>query len=420
MTQNSIYSWLQLLILCLLLSVQTAFGQEDGDDFDEDFDEEVVVKPKKMKSEISGSYAGEYRYFPNKALYPGQEKEYFSTTFSPEIYLEWKEGKQLLQFTGFARLDQYDTKRTHADLRELYFQRIYKKSEISIGVKKIYWGVTESNHLVDIINQQDALEGFDLESKLGQPMVHYSTERKWGTLDFMIMPYFRELQFPGPKGRMRPPFDLSKLDIQYESEHKEYNPDVAMRWSHAKGVFDLGASYFYGTSRLPLFTPGDSGTFNVMYELVHQVGVDVQASTGSMLWKGEAVYRSSEREDFFAYTVGGEYTFSNVLHKGIDVGIIGEYNYDERGLEVITNLDNDVFLGTRVGFNDRQSSDILGGVIVDMNNQTTQYFVEANRRLGESWKMTLNASGFSNIDESQFLYLLRNDGFLQFGLSKYF
>ncbi len=38
----------------------------------------------------------------------------------------------------------------------------------------MYWGVAESNHLVDIINQTDAVESFDGEEKLGQPMVQYT------------------------------------------------------------------------------------------------------------------------------------------------------------------------------------------------------------------------------------------------------
>jgi hypothetical protein len=416
---------LKAAVLCLLLSAKMVYGQvDDEDDFDEDFgDEEEMVEeeaPKKMTSEISGSFGGDYRYFPKEGLYDGQENEYFSTVFKPEIYLEWNEGKQLLQFTGFARLDQYDTKRTHADLRELFFQSVFKKSEISIGVKKIYWGVTESNHLADVINQYDILEGFDTENKLGQPMIHYSTQRKWGQLDFMVMPYFREMKFPGPKGRLRPPFDFSQIQIKYESDNEEYNPDLAVRWSHSIGVFDIGVAQFYGTSRLPYFEQPDSTTFLMHYETMNRTGLDLQASTGSMLWKLEAIYRMSEREDIYAYTVGGEYTFSNLLQTGIDLGLIAEYSYDERGIAQITNLDDDLFLGTRVAFNDRQSSDLLGGVIIDQNNQTLQYFVEANRRLGDSWKMSLNASGFDNIDEQQFLYLLRNDGFVQFSLSKFF
>ena len=40
------------------------------------------------------------------------------------------------------------------------------------GVRRVFWGVAESNHLVDVINQTDAIENPDQEDKLGQPMLN--------------------------------------------------------------------------------------------------------------------------------------------------------------------------------------------------------------------------------------------------------
>ena len=263
--------------------------------------QESAPKPK-IYSEVSGSFRGDFRYFPDAPLYPGQHTEYFSTMFQPEVYLEWDNRKQLLQFTGFARLDQFDNQRTHADIRELYWQRISKKWEFSVGIKKIFWGVTESNHLVDIINQADVLEGFDLEQKLGQPMVHISRSQKWGTIDMYAMTYFRPMQFPGREGRLRPPFEPDNDNTTYESDMEDYNPDLAIRWSHSIGVFDVGLSHFYGTSRLPLFQTLDGENFSPHYELINQTGIDLQAATGSMLWKTEAIHRVSKRKRIMAAT----------------------------------------------------------------------------------------------------------------------
>jgi hypothetical protein len=138
------------------------------------------------------------------------------------------------------------------------------------------------------------------------------------------------------------------------------------------------------------------------------------------LWKTEIIHRESKRKTITALTVGGEYTFSNIFRTGADIGLIAEYNYDDRGVESINALDDDFFFGTRVGLNDRQSTDLLGGIVLDRENKTLRYFVEANRRLGDSWKLSVEASGFENIDESEFLYLIRNDGFVQVSLAKYF
>jgi len=378
------------------------------------------IQEPKIYTEVSGYFGIDYRYFPDSALYPGQHESYFSMVFQPEVYLEWNKGRQLLAFIGFARIDQYDIERTHADIRELYWQGIFKNWELSVGFKKIFWGVTESNHLVDIINQADALEGFDLEQKLGQPMIHFSWSPKWGTIDLFAMTFHRQLKFPGPQGRLRPPFELDYDNTTYESEQEEYNLDLAIRWTHSFSVFDIGISHFYGTSRAPLFESSDSITVNAFYELINQTALDIQASTGPMLWKAEIIYRVSKRKTINAFTVGGEYTFSNIFSSGVDVGLLAEYNFDNRGMELLTGLDDDYFFGARLAINDRQSSNLIGGVIIDRNIQTLRYFLDASRRLGDSWKISIEASGFGNIDPSEFIYLIRNDSFVQISLAKYF
>lgn len=406
MRNNSLVVW--ILVIALLWQTNECLAQE-------------ADQEPKITFEVSGLFKLDYRYFPDEALYIGQHQGYFSTLFQPEIYLEWNQGKQLLQFTGFVRLDQYDTYRTHVDFRELYWQVIFKHWELSVGVKKIFWGVTESNHLVDIINQADALEGFDLEQKLGQPMIHASWSPKWGTIDLFAMTYFRQMRFPGLQGRLRPPLVIDYDNAVFESESEEYNIDLAIRWSHSFSVFDLGISHFYGTSRLPIFTPTDSIRFTPFYELINQTGLDVQALTGSMFWKAEIIYRQSKRKIITAFTVGGEYTFGNLFRSGIDLGLIAEYNYDDRPLQESVNaLDDDFFFGARLAFNDRQSSDFLGGIVIDRNNQTLRYFLEANRRLGDSWKISIEVSGFDNIAPTEFIYLIRNDSYAQFSLAKYF
>ncbi|NQY10635.1 MAG: hypothetical protein HRT71_14140 [Flavobacteriales bacterium] len=381
--------------------------------------EESVDEPK-FKKKVTGLFKGDYKYYPKDALYDGQHDEYFSSLFQPDIYIEWKKGKRLVQFTGFSRIDQHDVQRSHADIRELYYQAIFKKVEVSVGAKKIFWGVTESNHLVDVVNQLDVLEGFDVEQKLGQPMVHVSIDKKWGTLDILAMTYFRQMQFPGIEGRGRPDFGGIVPIITFESNMEEYSPNFAIRWSHNWKAFDFGVSHFYGTSRVPVFTITEDFDFIVLYELINQTGLEFQASHGAMIWKAEVIHRESKRKTITAATVGGEFTFGNVFMSGIDVGLIAEYNYDDRGAELISALNDDFFFGTRLAFNDRQSSDMIGGIILDRTNGTLRYFAKANRRLGSSWKMSFEISGFDNIDQDEFLYLLRNDGFMQFSLAKYF
>jgi len=414
-----------LVFIVLFFSFSNVFSQEIQEEIIEEeiveevvFEESSIAIPPRFSWEISGNIQGDYRYFEEDGLYPGQETEYFSSIFNPEIYVEWDNSNQLIQFEGFARLNQYDIEQTHWDIRELYYQNIIANWELSVGKKQIYWGFTESNHLVNIINQDDLLEGNGVANKLGQSMIHVSNYSEMGTFDVMLMRGFNPIQFPGSKGRLRPPFDVDYANTTYESEDGVDNTDFAIRWSHNINSIDLGVSHFNGTSRTPLITSTDGVSFAPHYELIDQTGLELQASLGSMLWKLEAIQRKSDRKTIRAYTLGGEYTL--VTQSGYDIGILAEYNYDDRGAESITGLNDDVFVGLRIALNDEQSTSFLGGMNKDNENGTISYFAEADRRLGNSWKIKVKAFGFKDVAENEFLYLLRKDGFVELSLVKYF
>jgi len=414
-----------LVFTVLFFNLSVVYAQEIQEEIiEEELVEEVVfevvaiVVPAKYTWEISGNIQGDYRYFEAEGLYFGQEQEYFSSIFNPEIYVEWDNRNQLVQFKGFARLNQHDIEQTHWDIRELYYQKIIANWEVSVGKKQIYWGFTESNHLVNIINQDDFLEGNGVANKLGQSMIHISNYGDMGTIDVMVMNDFNPIQFPGAKGRLRPPFFIDYNSTTYESKDGKNNTDLAVRWSHSINAVDVGVSHFKGTSRTPLFTTTDGVNFAPHYELIDQTGLELQASSGSMLWKLEAIQRKSKRKTIQAYTIGGEYTL--VTKRGYDVGLLAEYNYDNRGAESITGLNDDIFVGLRIGLNDGQSTSFLGGMSKDNESGTISYFAEANRRLGDSWKVSAKAFGFKDVAKDEFLYLLRKDGFIEISLAKYF
>ena len=119
-------------------------------------------------------------------------------------------------------------------------------------------------------------------------------------------------------------------------------------------------------------------------------------------------------------TAGFEYTFGNVGNTGLDIGLLGEYMYDDRGTLTLSGLQNDVFAGIRLALNDTQDSQLLAGAIFDTQYSTSLYFIEAERRLGNNWSAVIEARLFSNVDPAEFTYLLRNDGFVQLALSRFF
>ena len=141
----------------------------------------------------------------------------------------------------------------------------------------------------------------------------------------------------------------------------------------------------------------------------------------NVLRKLEGIYRSGQGpDDFFSGAFGFEYTFSDVFGTPADVGVIAEYIKDERDEKATTPLQDDVAIGVRLAFNDAASSEALIGVVQDTETSARLITVEASRRVGSSWKATLEVCVFSNVSPQDALYDLRNDDYLRFELAYYF
>ena len=140
--------------------------------------------------------------FPESPIHNEQKHNNYSFSFEPEIYLEWSNSKNFV-FRPFYRLDSQDNYRTHFDFRELKYSFYGEDWESNFGIGQVFWGVTESKNVVDIINQFDAVDDPLMKTKLGQPLINLTLIRDYGYFDFYLMTYFRERTFPGLKGRLR-------------------------------------------------------------------------------------------------------------------------------------------------------------------------------------------------------------------------
>jgi hypothetical protein len=371
--------------------------------------------------EWSGYIAGEYRYFQNESPFsePGQHDP--SMAFAPEYYHEWDDGQQSLIIAPFLRLDNEDAERTHADLREFQWLYVQDDWELRLGISKVFWGVTESQHLVDVINQTDLVENIDTEDKLGQPMINLSFFEDWGTIDLFVMPYFRERTFAGKDGRFRTPLVVDTDKASYESGAGRQHLDVAIRWSHTFGDWDVGLSHFYGTNRQPLLTP--NAQFDALipyYETMHQTGLDIQQTNESWLWKLEVIRRETTSDTFTALTGGFEYTFYGVFESDMDIGLISEYLFDDRDDELQIAFEDDVMMGARLTWNDEQSTELLIGMIQDVDSSDHSWNVEASRRIGDRWKLSAESRFFSVRNNDTTFYSLRDDDYFQIELARYF
>ncbi|MCP4400404.1 MAG: hypothetical protein GY801_24245 [bacterium] len=373
--------------------------------------------------EFSGYISAEGRLFFYASRYPEQEQNNASATMRPEYYHEWENGSSLT-FVPFGRLDSVDSQRNHFDIRELNYLWLADTWELRLGFGKVFWGTTEFVHLVDIINQTDLVEDISLEKKLGQPMVQISIARDWGIVDMFVMSYFRERTYPGREGRLRSALVVDIDKTQYESANKEWQIDAALRYSHSIGDWDIGLSHFYGTGREPTLLPDfgneDETVLIPFYSLINQTGLDLQLILGEWLFKLETIYRSGQGDDFCAATGGFEYSFFGIGGSDVDVGLIGEYVYDDRGDDAPTPYQNDAMGGLRLAFNDPAGSELLAWIVYDTNSSAAMPGIEASRRFSENWKVKIEAWGFIDIPEDDPIYSLRDDDYLRLELAYYF
>ena len=375
-------------------------------------------------AEWRGELALEGRHFTESALDPSQHGTNLSLSGEIEYYRQWDNDRQSLTVKPFARIDQHDDDRSHVDLREAVWIFHDDDIEVRLGLDKVFWGVVEVYHLVDIINQTDILENPDGEQKLGQAMLKVSLERNWGVLDMFVMPWFRERQYPSRDGRPRTQPRVDADQVEFENSREEYHPDVAARWSKNLGDWDIGIAHFHGTGREPTLHVGldDDGQPVLIprYVIIHQTSLDLQGAVGNWLWKLEALRRSGQGSTFVAATGGFEYTFYGIFDGSADLGALFEVMWDERGDDATTPFNRDMFVGLRWVANDVDGTEVLAGVINDWDNGSRLFNLEASRRLGNDWKLGVQARLWDNIDESDPQYGLRQDDYLEFKLTRYF
>jgi hypothetical protein len=378
------------------------------------------------EAEWSGYIAAEARLFPHDAVDPDQfDGAQVSLALEPEYYRRWDDGRQSFTFRPFLRLDQRDAERTHADIRELAWLMAADSWELRAGIRKVFWGVTETAHLVDIVNQTDLVENIDTEDKLGQPMLNLALIRDWGNLDLYLLPGFRERTFPGEDGRLRTPLPVDTDLTRYESAAEERRVDTALRWFRTQGIWDIGLAHFHGTSREPQLLPAVNGqgeaVFAPYYPIIDQTSLDVQATLDAWLWKLEWITRDGLGDRYSAFAGGFEYTFVGVFGSTADVGLIGEYLFDDRDAEATTLFQDDVTVGLRLAMNDMQSSELLFGMTIDRRDTRQRFYnLEASRRLGDRWKLSVEARFNSGFERSLQFNSLRNDDYVQAELAWYF
>lgn len=344
-------------------------------------------------------------------------------TLKPTLYFEGPEGDSFT-FTPYLRVDGSDSKRTHGDIREAYYLTFGWLDDIEwelrVGIDQVFWGTAESNHLVNIVNQNDLVDHPNGEEKLGQPMVHGTVSGEWGAVNLLALPYHRPRTFPGTSGRLRPglPIRTDGNSITYEHRSGKRHVDFAARYSNSVGALDFGVSAFKGTSREPhlVRTCSDGTRFGrdvscvdpthlvQHYNLIEQVGLDLQLTLDAFLGKAEIISRKgsaqpgSGKSTHNAFVIGGEYAIYGVFESDADLTLLAEWSQDERRATATTALQNDVFLAARYALNDVEDTSMTAAIVEDLDYDTRTLNLEFSRRLSDTVSVSLEAFKFLRKD----------------------
>ena len=382
-------------------------------------------------TEFYGKFELEGTLFAEGPRFPGQRTHDFSVAIEPTFFAEWADGDLSATFTPFCRADAADQDRTHFDIREAKLDFRSGDWEATIGIDTIFWGKAEANHLVDIINQTDAVEDLDDEDSLGQPMIRVARLTELGTFSAFYLPYVRTRTFPGREGRLRGPLVVAERQRVIERDGGRFAPSFALRYDGVIGDADIGLSAFNGVARDPSFRPtnfvqtpnGPQPTALLpVYETITQIGFDGQFTDGPTLYKAEAIWRDGQSDltgrerDFFGATGGIEYTLFTIFDNA-DLGLIAEDSWDSRGDDATTVFNNDVILGARLALNDEADTSFLLTSAIDHEDGAASLRLEAQTRVAEGWIAEVEGQLFLNTDEDPLAADLQDDSFLRFKLS---
>lgn len=386
-------------------------------------------------AELTGEASSELTLYPQSPRFDGQRDHGLSFAIRPEATLEWDSlewlggASAVAKLTPFLRIDTLDDRRTHFDFREAKFELRFGSTDVTLGADYVYWGKAETDQIVDIINQTDGLEGSDGEDKLGQPMVAVRRLVEAGDfsgeLSAFYLPYFRERTFLGAESRLRSGVPILEGG-RFESDEEEWTPSFAARLSGFYGDFDGGISAFHGLSRDPAFAfDRTSGGLRAVYGRITQLGFDGQYTRDATLFKLETIFRAGQRDrnfdkqDYVAVIGGLEHTLYGVAETNMDLGLIAEYAFDARSDDALTPFENDLVLGARLAVNDPQDTALLVLGSVDTKTGELVLRAEGERRIGDSFKLSLEGLAFVNADDRSLFFDSRDDHSLRVTMSAF-
>jgi len=344
------------------------------------------------------------------SYYPDRENEqlYRNDTYlewGGKGYYSWNNNHDSLIFGGYFRMNYSSQYKKRGDIEQFSWNHFSGDWETNVGVQQITWGSTSGGQVagvVNVINQKDWNNLFSLKpKKLGQPLINFGIDKKWGRMDVYAMVGFRSVDIPDEEDRPSPPVEFLEQEIRFEDAYSSSGGvDWAMRWSNSFRYFDVGISYFSGVQREPgidvFVSPEKIGLIPV-YDTMRQIGLELTYNWRSLSINTETAFRSGQygiaetQDDYVTSVVGVSILVPNIFGLGWDSGLVLEYLYDERSMHPLALFEQDILVGSHLRFNDYAVTELSLALVYDRKVKDQILLFSASRRIQK--KMILALEG---------------------------
>jgi hypothetical protein len=310
-----------------------------------------------------------------------------------------------------AIFDKDDQNRRYLDFNDLYYKHNFDDGDLLIGRNTRFWGALEFYNISDVFNTKDFLDDpFDYDAKLGSWNIAYTRYLENSEVSLIV-------KFSEEDQQMQDMESVNNFfNLPYEEKLRfndgDNRPSIFLKYSGSSDEVQVDYGLIYENGF-------DSQRYlRAEYGKLHQVAYIVNKFIGYATYiNGDTIYKTelayalsddSKVSDYSEMGVGLEHTLYGIWDKK-DLGLLAEYyRYDAKdsdkfGAEEFSKIfANDLTLGFRLSVNDIASSEVLGGLDLDMDNDEKIYFVEYSTRLQDKYKLKTTFSHLSPDDDSFF------------------
>ncbi len=340
----------------------------------------------------------------------------YTNNFTMQQELELKYFKDNLSIYSkfYAQEDLHDLRdnqneRTFVRVDELYMKYDFDNDMLSVGKSLKFWGALEVRNIVDVFNPLDLRTDLFEMQKIGVYNFTYSHYTDSG--EITVITKFKEQNQEMSSSTYVYNFfpEFVSYNGKINTSQNIYRPSVYLKYSGSSDTqyaLDYAFLYENGYDSQRYFLSGGILDGSPVNFKQHTYIVDKFMTYNTLvvdttLIKLEALYAKVDDDkyigDYSHIGFGVEHTIENFMDSDAGVGLIAEYYryitleddmYDD--LDIFETMQNDLFIGIRYSFNNANDTNIIGGVIADIEYDEQVYYVKLESRAYNSFKIELD------------------------------